>query len=930
MENTDDQAHDAEQHEQGPNDDNESVNSNMSNVSLASTIFGGEDVPRDNDLRKMRRDFNNKLQAFMNAYDALAGHQIGEREDHIVEKAAENDICRAEIIFQINQWIKQIHQIYSWNRDDQRVVLEKLLAWVKRVQGITGSRPFRTFIPDRIAQKAIWMADDKILPPRRETLTASKRPHDITASDDDRQEQRPPPTPDSQAGLASQAARTGSWVGSHVPGTPHPSRTIGATVNPTGDQNPLPSESPLPTGEQSLFHSPLASDHTTVIHGTLYQHIRGSNTPLHRRVEHVRASESQNPHSHRTTPRTPPLMNLQDQVNSPHTLTMMTIRQQNQQLQTEEEQIRARCIEKEAILAKKKQEIENLQRLTAENAAQPTQEDQQQDTNTAEAIRNKAKEAHRASAAENSRRKEELEQLRQQRQEHADRIREVANQEVKVNVGIRAMNTRYNEMLDAVDPLEAINSPPASQSVIPTCKRNATTHTSPKAKSSSSQPPKGRYDIANDAMSNQHHPPPQPTHTSQETSKPTPSKSVRFQNQSSTLKKTQSHTSTKSAPPQLEQGRTNESYLRARQMAISQAKDQRPTDKFEAGTAVQYVNHMRRFEEAVNNPDMSSRLKLIELGHWFSGDANVIIESCAAWDDEDTAYASALSELETLFNQIDDTISPSLAQAAQGGQIKEHDHKGHLHLYSTLHQIRATASALDKTHDLDRQDLIDNIVKNRLDHMRSDINKQGAFLRRFQQRDYGFMDLLTGVQDHLGILQRNRPSTSHSARVGATNAVPKPSQKSQRPNEAGKQAQPTDTSKCGICQAGHFTQTCAQLTSLAVNDRVAKLKEKGLCFHCLYHGHLARSCTDIQICSLCNGRHNTILHGRERPDIPNHQRQNPNQNANSDQQLPPIPPLLPSANSPPPSANPPPPASGASTSSVLFSGMVNNNGSTVT
>ena len=138
------------------------------------------------------------MEAFKNEYDSLTGFHIGESETAVVDKAAEIDICRAELIYRINQWIKQIHTIYSWNRDDQRVVLEKLLAWVKRVQGITGSRPFRTFMPESTARKAIWLTDDKILPPRRETPLATKRVHDTTTSDDDKQERRPPPTPDSQ------------------------------------------------------------------------------------------------------------------------------------------------------------------------------------------------------------------------------------------------------------------------------------------------------------------------------------------------------------------------------------------------------------------------------------------------------------------------------------------------------------------------------------------------------------------------------------------------------------------------------------------------------------------------------------------------------------------------------------------------------------
>ena len=56
MEHHDEQAHDSERHEQGSNDGNESLFSNTSQASLTSTIFGGEDVARDNDLRKIRKD----------------------------------------------------------------------------------------------------------------------------------------------------------------------------------------------------------------------------------------------------------------------------------------------------------------------------------------------------------------------------------------------------------------------------------------------------------------------------------------------------------------------------------------------------------------------------------------------------------------------------------------------------------------------------------------------------------------------------------------------------------------------------------------------------------------------------------------------------------------------------------------------------------
>ena len=73
--------------------------------------------------------------------------------------------------------------------------------------------------------------------------------------------------------------------------------------------------------------------------------------------------------------------------------------------------------------------------------------------------------------------------------------------------------------------------------------------------------------------------------------------------------------------------------LRQRKMAASHAKDSRPTKKFGGGNLFEYRNCIARFEQAVNNVGMDERMKLLEMSHWFSGNAAKVVDSFSAHKD---------------------------------------------------------------------------------------------------------------------------------------------------------------------------------------------------------------------------------------------------------------------------------------------------------
>ena len=317
-----------------------------------------------------------------------------------------------------------------------------------------------------------------------------------------------------------------------------------------------------------------------------------------------------------------------------------------------------------------------------------------------------------------------------------------------------------------------------------------------------------------------------------------------------------------------------ETDIRLAQLAMQQVKDSRPAEKFEAGSTAQYVALMKRFDTAVEIDGMTSRRKLMEMSFWFKGLPCRIAETFQSKDDDELAYTLARSALDNLFGQVDDTAVPALKAAAAGPQIKAEDHKGHLTLYTTLLEAQSLAEALRRSADLERRDLIMDIINKRLGHMAHTLIQKDLKAKR-KGRDFGFQQLIDAVSEWTAVLQRSRPASNPStSRVAAVESSTKPVNSNQRQRQqpasfadkvANSPPQPQSTIKCAVCDSFHETEKCNVLAALLPDQKVAKLREKGLCMHCLKHGHIARDCTEVPSCIQCHARHHTILHGRTPP-----------------------------------------------------------------
>ena len=78
------------------------------------------------------------------------------------------------------------------------------------------------------------------------------------------------------------------------------------------------------------------------------------------------------------------------------------------------------------------------------------------------------------------------------------------------------------------------------------------------------------------------------------------------------------------------------------------------------------------------------------------------------------------------------------------------------------------------------------------------------------------------------------------------------------------QEQTGSSGSCPVCKkTNHRMVNCKFFAQKSYDDKVKFIKEKGLCFRCLFTGHFSKNCKYKSKCEKCEGQHLTLLHKEE-------------------------------------------------------------------
>ncbi|XP_053698991.1 uncharacterized protein LOC128745961 [Sabethes cyaneus] len=123
-----------------------------------------------------------------------------------------------------------------------------------------------------------------------------------------------------------------------------------------------------------------------------------------------------------------------------------------------------------------------------------------------------------------------------------------------------------------------------------------------------------------------------------------------------------------------------------------------------------------------------------------------------------------------------------------------------------------------------------------------------------------YADTLKFLKDQCFVLERCESTTKPQQTQSKTVTTAKPnSQKSFAITSSEYEV------KCDFCSKPHANFTCSEFRSLSIPQRLAKVREKRVCFNCLRKGHQGKNCPSDKTCFKCKRRHHSLLHLEEKP-----------------------------------------------------------------
>ena len=204
------------------------------------------------------------------------------------------------------------------------------------------------------------------------------------------------------------------------------------------------------------------------------------------------------------------------------------------------------------------------------------------------------------------------------------------------------------------------------------------------------------------------------------------------------------------APQQQQLSVTDE--MRQRKMAASHAKDSRPAKKFGGGAPFDYRNCIARFEQAINNVGMDERMKLLEMSHWFSGNAGEVVDCYSAHKDAGIGYVTARLQLDAIYSATCDSVLPLVRQIAMGKPVSEFDLNGHVKLFTKMISAEWTASKIGQLKQLDWRENIADIAENWVKHIAKKVWGKDKDLKEREGRHVKFSNLKRLIQRQINML----------------------------------------------------------------------------------------------------------------------------------------------------------------------------------
>ena len=293
------------------------------------------------------------------------------------------------------------------------------------------------------------------------------------------------------------------------------------------------------------------------------------------------------------------------------------------------------------------------------------------------------------------------------------------------------------------------------------------------------------------------------------------------------------------------------------------------------GSYFDYPTFIAAFDAMIDKKVDSEKDKLYFLSKYTTNKAHEVVKGFLTWE-SDKGYKEARKLLAQRFGNPFRVAEAYKAKLRNCPQIVEGDSSSLQDFSDFLARCEGAMQSMKYMEELNSTRLLQEISKKLPLKSGSRWCRQAHDVLKKTERTVSFHDLVEFVREEADLA--NDPVFSPEALKGDRDKVPDRSQvkRSQGANSfvsfssrtppsesrgrSNAEQKPKQQSSCIFCGGNHLPHKCGELSRKSIDERLALVRSKGLCFGCLKRGHQSKNCRARLNCEKCGKQHPTPLH----------------------------------------------------------------------
>ena len=311
--------------------------------------------------------------------------------------------------------------------------------------------------------------------------------------------------------------------------------------------------------------------------------------------------------------------------------------------------------------------------------------------------------------------------------------------------------------------------------------------------------------------------------------------------------------------------------VKMEQLARSRMVEARPKnedEKFGDNGSVTYQSFKNRFNAVAKVEGINPLDVLNEIGNWLTGTPKRMADAFKGAEDPKQAIKDIWEQLDRYYTIKSLTAHERIQPILKKGNIAKDDIDAHIELVADLANVKTEARIAKMEKQLDRVDIIRDIINGKLSYLSEEFYVEEAKEKRDDPSfRYKFQDVIDITSEKAQILKARGITSKKPSKTAGVAATQMMSNGQMGYNEVVEHSPPKPqqpASSCECCQSTqHSIQNCNKLWNMKLEDRMVELRKYHYCFRCMNKGHIAKFCKNKPVkCGKCSlFGHPNILHG---------------------------------------------------------------------